>query len=108
MRLMLVEDDDRVAAALIDGLKRQSIEVHRASTGKQAMAAIGDGSSFDCVLLDLGLPDGDGTHVCRQLREVADVPIIMVTARADMRSRVHGLHLGADDYVTKPFDLREL
>jgi DNA-binding response OmpR family regulator len=108
MRLMLVEDDDRVAAALIDGLRRQSIDVLRASTGQQALSAVGDGSGFDVILLDLGLPDGDGLGVCRQIREVADVPIIMVTARADMRSRVHGLHLGADDYVTKPFDLREL
>jgi DNA-binding response OmpR family regulator len=108
MRLMLVEDDDRVAAALMDGLRRQSIDVLRASTAHQALDRIGDGSSFDVVLLDLVLPDGDGLHVCRQIREVSDVPIIMVTARTDMRTRVHGLHLGADDYVTKPFDLREL
>jgi DNA-binding response OmpR family regulator len=108
MRLMLVEDDDRVAAALMDGLRRQSIEVVRASTGRAAMSEVGDGSGFDVILLDLGLPDQDGLSVCRQLREVADVPIIMVTARTDMRTRVHGLHLGADDYVTKPFDLREL
>ncbi|MCW2506355.1 MAG: two-component system response regulator, partial [Actinomycetia bacterium] len=60
------------------------------------------------ILLDLGLPDGDGLGVCRRIREVADVPVIMVTARTDMRTRVHGLHVGADDYVTKPFDLREL
>jgi DNA-binding response OmpR family regulator len=108
MRLMLVEDDDRVASALIDGLRRQSIDVLRAATGQQALAAIGDGSTFDCILLDLGLPDGDGLHLCRRIRELADVPIIVVTARTDMRSRVHGLHLGADDYVTKPYDLREL
>jgi DNA-binding response OmpR family regulator len=108
MRLMLVEDDDRVAAALMDGLRRQSIDVVRASTGKQALAEVGDGSGFDVILLDLGLPDGDGLGVCRRIREVADVPVIMVTARTDMRTRVHGLHLGADDYVTKPFDLREL
>jgi DNA-binding response OmpR family regulator len=108
MRLMLVEDDDRVAAALMDGLRRQSIEVVRASTGHQALAEVGDGTGFDVILLDLGLPDGDGLGVCRRIRELADVPIIMVTARTDMRTRVHGLHLGADDYVTKPFDLREL
>ena len=108
MRLMLVEDDDRVAAALLDGLRRQSIEVVRASTAQQAMEQIGDGSAYDVVLLDLVLPDGDGMHVCRQIRALSDVPIIMVTARTDMRTRVHGLHLGADDYVTKPYDLREL
>ncbi len=108
MRLMLVEDDDRVAAALVDGLRRQTIEVVRASTAKAAMERIGDGSAYDVVLLDLVLPDGDGLTVCRQIRAVCDVPIIMVTARTDMRTRVHGLHLGADDYVTKPYDLREL
>jgi DNA-binding response OmpR family regulator len=108
MRLMLVEDDDRVAAALVDGLRRQSIDVVRASTAHQALAKIGDGSDYDVVLLDLVLPDGDGMQVCRQIRALSDVPIIMVTARADMRTRVHGLHLGADDYVTKPYDLREL
>jgi DNA-binding response OmpR family regulator len=108
MRLMLVEDDDRVAAALVEGLRRQSIEVVRASTAHQALERIGDGSSYDVVLLDLVLPDGDGMQVCRQIRELSDVPIIMVTARTDMRTRVHGLHLGADDYVTKPYDLREL
>jgi len=108
VRLMLVEDDDRVAAALVDGLRRQSIDVVRASTAKAAMERIGDGSAYDVVLLDLVLPDGDGMHVCRQIRAICDVPIIMVTARTDMRTRVHGLHLGADDYVTKPYDLREL
>jgi len=108
VRLMLVEDDDRVAAALVDGLRRQSIDVVRASTAQQAMEQIGDGSAYDVVLLDLVLPDGDGMHVCRQIRALSDVPIIMVTARTDMRTRVHGLHLGADDYVTKPYDLREL
>lgn len=108
MRLMLVEDDDRVAAALTDGLRRRSIDVVRAGTAHQALDRIGDGSEFDVVLLDLGLPDSDGMQVCRQIRELSDVPIIMVTARTDMRSRVHGLHVGADDYVTKPFDLREL
>jgi DNA-binding response OmpR family regulator len=105
---MLVEDDDRVAAALVDGLRRQSIEVVRASTAHQAMERIGDGSAYDVVLLDLVLPDGDGMAVCRQIRALCDVPIIMVTARTDLRTRVHGLHLGADDYVTKPYDLREL
>jgi DNA-binding response OmpR family regulator len=108
MRLMLVEDDDRVAAALVDGLRRQSIDVDRASTAHGALERIGDGSAYDVVLLDLVLPDGDGMTVCRQIRAICDVPIIMVTARTDMRSRVHGLHLGADDYVTKPYDLREL
>lgn len=108
MRLLLVEDDDRVAGALVEGLRRQSMEVVRAGTAKLALERLGDAARFDAVLLDLGLPDSDGLHLCRQIREIGDIPVIMVTARADMQSRLHGLHLGADDYVTKPFDLREL
>ena len=108
MQLLLVEDDNRVAGALTEGLRRQSIDVIGAGTAQLALELLGDGSRFDAVLLDLGLPDSDGLSLCRDIREVSDVPVIMVTARADIRSRLHGLHSGADDYVTKPFDLREL
>lgn len=73
-------------------------------TGAAALAA----HDYDVVLLDLGLPDIDGYDVCRQLRAVSDVPIIVVTARADETDRVIGLELGADDYIVKPFGFREL
>jgi DNA-binding response OmpR family regulator len=66
------------------------------------------GPGFDCVLLDLGLPDQDGFEVCSRIRRLTTTPVIMVTARADVRSRIHGLNLGADDYVVKPYDTGEL
>ncbi len=109
MRLLLVEDDDRVAGAQQDVLRRHGFEVRRATTAQQALESIENPSwTPDVVLLDLGLPDGDGFEVCARIRRTRDVPILVTTARADLRSRVHGLHLGADDYLVKPYDVREL
>src|SRR4051794_33271215 len=109
MRLLLVEDDDRVAAAQQDVLRRHGFEVRRVGTAQGALAGMDDAAWVpDVVLLDLGLPDGDGFEVCARIRRTRDVPILVTTARADLRSRVHGLHLGADDYLVKPYDLREL
>ena len=104
MRVLLVEDDDRVAAALADLLRRHGALVTRAASGAEALAA----GEVDLVLLDLGLPDMDGTAVCRALRRASDVPIIAVTARAEERDRVLGLRTGADDYVVKPYSSAEL
>ncbi len=104
MRVLLVEDDDRMAAALADLLRRHGALVTRAASGAQALAA----AEVDLVLLDLGLPDMDGTAVCRALRRTSDVPIIAVTARAEERDRVLGLRTGADDYVVKPYSSAEL
>jgi DNA-binding response OmpR family regulator len=104
MRVLLVEDDVRVADALATALRRQGYDVHRAATATSALAA----PTVDLVLLDLGLPDGDGVGVCRELRKRGDVPIIVVTARGAERDRVVGLRSGADDYVVKPFSMAEL
>lgn len=104
LRILLVEDDDRVAAALTTALRRQGFEVHRVATGAAALEA----PEVDVVLLDLGLPDLDGVEVCREIRRRSDVPIIAVTARSDERDRVVGLRTGADDYVVKPFGAAEL
>ena len=104
VRVLLVEDDDRVAAALADLLRRHGALVTRAASGAEALAA----GEVDLVLLDLGLPDMDGTAVCRALRRASDVPIIAVTARAEERDRVLGLLTGADDYVVKPYSSAEL
>jgi DNA-binding response OmpR family regulator len=109
MRLLLVEDDDRVAAAQQDVLRRHGFEVRRVGTAQGALEGVDDATWVpDVVLLDLGLPDGDGFDVCARIRRTRSVPILVTTARADLRSRVHGLHLGADDYLVKPYDLREL
>ncbi len=109
MRLLLVEDDDRVAAAQQDVLRRHGFEVRRVSTAADAFDGVHDAAwPPDVVLLDLGLPDGDGLDLCARIRRTQEVPIVITTARADLGSRVRGLHLGADDYLVKPYDLREL
>lgn len=104
MRILIVEDDDAIAEPLAKGLARAGFQVDRVATGTAALAA----APADLVLLDLGLPDLDGYEVCRRIRASSDVPIIVVTARGEEVDRVVGLELGADDYVVKPFGIREL
>ncbi|MEU7904568.1 response regulator transcription factor [Actinoplanes sp. NPDC049118] len=104
MDVLLVEDDDTIAEPLIAGLARYGFTVERVRTGRAALTA----APADMVLLDLGLPDMDGIDVCRQLRGGSAIPIIMITARGEEIERVVGLELGADDYLSKPFGLREL
>jgi DNA-binding response OmpR family regulator len=106
MRLLVVEDDVHVAAALSSVLRRHGFEVDLAHTAGSALERLDSGP--DVVLLDLGLPDRDGFDLYGRIRAVLDIPVIMVTARADVRSRIHGLHLGADDYLVKPYDVGEL
>jgi DNA-binding response OmpR family regulator len=113
MRLLLVEDDDHVAAALSAVLARHGFEVVHARNGEEALRAVLPATEpgkppFGVVLLDLGLPDQDGYQVCGKIRKLTSTPVIMVTARSDVRSRIHGLNLGADDYVVKPYDTGEL
>jgi two-component system, OmpR family, response regulator RegX3 len=104
MRILVVEDEDAIAEPLAEGLRREGFVVDRAATGEDALLA----PAADVVLLDLRLPDLDGYEVCRRLRARSDVPIIMVTARGEEIDRVVGLELGADDYLVKPFGIREL
>ncbi|MEU6284663.1 response regulator transcription factor [Streptomyces sp. NPDC047028] len=109
MRLLLVEDDNHVAAALSAVLARHGFDVTHARSGEEALQAlVPEGAGFGVVLLDLGLPDQDGYEVCGKIRKRTSIPVIMVTARSDVRSRIHGLNLGADDYVVKPYDTGEL
>lgn len=108
MGLLLVEDDDAIAAPLCRGLALEAFEVEHVTTGQAAIDRIEGGPPPDAVLLDLGLPDIDGLEVCRRLRERSSVPIIVLTARGEEMDRVVGLELGADDYVVKPFGFREL
>jgi DNA-binding response OmpR family regulator len=95
MDILLVEDEDAIAEPLAAGLRREGFRVERVATGAGALAA----ERPDLVLLDLRLPDIDGTEVCRTLRSRSDVPIIIVTAKGEEVDRVVGLELGADDYV---------
>ncbi|MFD6880256.1 MULTISPECIES: response regulator transcription factor [unclassified Streptomyces] len=104
MRVLLIEDDESIAEPLAEGLSRYGLAVDRVATGGAALA----GPFGDIVLLDLGLPDMDGIDVCRRIRQVSHVPIIMLTARGEEADRVVGLEMGADDYLAKPFSMREL
>ena len=104
MHILVVEDEDAIADPLVAGLRREGYDVSRVATGEGALEA----SPADLVLLDLRLPDIDGLDVCKRLRERSRVPIIVLTARGEEADRVVGLELGADDYVVKPYGLREL
>jgi two-component system, OmpR family, response regulator RegX3 len=104
VRLLVVEDDPTISVPLAEGLRREGFEVTVAETGTAALAA----APADLVLLDLGLPDLEGRVVCQRMRERSTVPIIVVTARGEEIDRVILLELGADDYVVKPFGIREL
>jgi two-component system phosphate regulon response regulator OmpR len=106
-RILLIEDDARLAEMVRDYLAEAGYRVERAGTGASGLAMQAR-DAFDAVVLDLMLPDMDGFDVCRQMRTRANVPILMLTARGDPMDRVIGLELGADDYLPKPFEPREL
>jgi DNA-binding response OmpR family regulator len=106
-RILLVEDDPRLAEMLTEYLGQSGFRVTHAPTGRIAMDHI-TAAEIDAVILDLMLPDMDGLDVCRQLRATSDVPVLMLTARGDAIDRIVGLEIGADDYLPKPFEPREL
>lgn len=108
MRVLVVEDDDRVADAIRNALAQRGYRVTRAATGREAIAACEAGAPPDMALVDLGLPDIDGAELCVTLRKRFATPVIVVTARSDLPSRVQALRRGADDYIVKPFSLAEL
>ena len=105
VRVLLVEDDDSIAEPLMEGLERHGFDPTHAREGEAALRMAGEA---DLVLLDLGLPDLDGSEVCRQVRAKWSVPVIVVSARSEEVDRVLLLEMGADDYVVKPFSTREL
>jgi DNA-binding response OmpR family regulator len=105
-RILLVDDEQSVQTLLSYPLRSDGYDVVCALDGEEALRRFGE-SSFDLVVLDVMLPHLDGFEVCRQLRAKSGVPIIMLTARDDEFDKVLGLELGADDYITKPFSIRE-
>ncbi|MEV0293253.1 response regulator transcription factor [Nocardia sp. NPDC050710] len=105
MRLAVVEDDDGVGDALVEALNARGYRAERKRRGSDLLL---DHRGYDAVILDLGLPDADGLHILRQLREVSSVPVLILTARSDERSIVRGLRGGADDYLVKPPRIAEL
>ena len=107
--ILVVEDEAQVAAALRDLLEREGYAVHVAPTLAAARRALADTSlSLDAMLLDWRLPDGEGIDLLKELRKTSELPVLMVTARVEVIDRVLGLEIGADDYVTKPVEPREL
>ena len=107
MRILIVEDDPSVADGILDGLGSATFETMHVANGADALSAL-SGFEPELVLLDLGLPDMDGTDVCRAIRKISSVPIIVVSARDEEIDRVIALEIGADDYVVKPLGMREL
>lgn len=106
-RILIIDDDARLAEMLSSYLASRGFAVEIRGDAQSGLGAIERGD-FDAVVLDVMLPDGDGFDVCRRVRARSEIPIIMLTARGDATDRVVGLELGADDYLPKPFDPREL
>jgi DNA-binding response OmpR family regulator len=106
-QILLIEDDVRLAGMVRDYLSESDFDVTIAGTGSQGLALQKE-HSFNAIILDLMLPDIDGLEVCRTLRATDSIPILMLTAKGDPMDRVVGLELGADDYLPKPFEPREL
>src|SRR3982074_2184745 len=105
-RILLVDDEQSIQTLLSYPLRKDGYEVVRAADGREALNRFAE-QAFDLVVLDVMLPQLDGLEVCRRLRARSAAPIIMLTAKAEEIDKVLGLELGADDYITKPFSLRE-
>ena len=106
-RILLVEDEEHLHSAIKLNLELEGYHVISVYNGKNALHKFNE-SRFDLIILDVMLPQNSGLDICRSIRKSSDVPIIMVTAKDSEADRVAGLELGADDYVTKPFSVREL
>ena len=105
--ILIVEDEPAIADTISYALRTEGFIPSHAELGEAALALVAKGS-FKLVILDVGLPDISGFEVCRRLRTFSDLPVIMLTARAEEVDRIVGLEIGADDYVVKPFSPREL
>jgi DNA-binding response OmpR family regulator len=111
-RFLIIDDDVRLADMLREYLAQSGWVVEARSTGQAGLEAVAHGpragGAFDGVILDVMLPDFDGFEICRRLRAISDIPILMLTARGEETDRIIGLEIGADDYLPKPFNPREL
>jgi two-component system phosphate regulon response regulator OmpR len=106
-RVLIIDDDRKLAAMLVEYLTARGYEASACHDARGGTAALRERGA-DALILDVMLPDADGLEVCRRLRTESDVPIVMLTARGEPTDRIVGLELGADDYLPKPFDPREL
>ena len=107
IRVFIVEDEPRIARFLQIELEHEGFQAETEANGRRAFERIVQ-ENHDIVLLDVMLPDMDGMEICRRVREVSSIPIIMLTARDEIEDKVNGLDIGADDYMTKPFAIQEL
>ena len=106
-RVLMIEDDNDLAAMVSEYLEGRGLDVVSRGSIASGLETL-DSDSFDALILDVMLPDGDGFDVCRRVRASSDMPIVMLTARGEEMDRIVGLELGADDYLPKPFNPREL
>lgn len=106
-RVLVIDDEWNMRNLLRIYLRKEGYQVTEASSGREGLHRL-DQAAYDLVVLDIMMPDMDGWQVCAKIREVSAVPVLMLTARSDTRDKVSGLKLGADDYVTKPFEPEEL
>ena len=106
-RILLIDDDEHLAAPLATYLRRFDLQLHSATRPSAALARLRS-EPFDAVILDVMLPEMDGFELCRTIRRESQVPVLMLTARGEVMDRIVGLEIGADDYLPKPFEPREL
>lgn len=107
-RILVVDDDREIRSLLAESLRAAGFEVVTAPDGREMHRLIGGGANPDLIILDINLPGEDGFSLCRELRARSATPVIMLTARGDPIDRIVGLEIGADDYMAKPFEPREL
>jgi DNA-binding response OmpR family regulator len=105
--ILIIEDEESIMDILAYALRKEGYRVHGAATGQEGLRLF-EGIGPDLVILDVMLPDMDGFDICKKLTAMSNVPVLMLTARDDIVDKVLGLELGADDYMTKPFDVREI
>src|SRR5689334_22288814 len=108
IKALLVDDDRDLARLLDEYFRPHDVDLVHVESGGKGIDILESGAAFDVVLLDVMLPDMDGFEVCRRVRSKHEIPIVMLTARGDDADRIVGLEIGADDYVAKPFNPREL
>ena len=107
VKVLLVEDEKSIADGIIYNLKNEGLKVTHVDDGKIALD-IFDEEHFDLIILDIMLPEVSGLEICKAIRKSSNVPIIMLTAKDDENDKISGLEMGADDYITKPFSVKEL
>ena len=108
IKILVVDDESRMRKLVRDFLVRENYEVLEAGDGEEALDLFYQEKNIALIILDVMMPKRNGFEVCREIRETSKVPIIMLTAKGETRDKINGLDMGADDYVTKPFDVKEL